>query len=51
MGMLLKPIVLPTIYPWFDPGPLTEVPDEEGTSDQNGDIRGRIRDRISRFSR
>jgi cobalt-zinc-cadmium resistance protein CzcA len=34
LGMLVKHIVLPTIYPWFDPGPLTEVPGEEGTSDQ-----------------
>jgi cobalt-zinc-cadmium resistance protein CzcA len=38
LGMLVKHIVLPTIYPWFDPGPLPEVPIEEGTSVQDGDL-------------
>jgi cobalt-zinc-cadmium resistance protein CzcA len=30
-SMLLKLIVLPALYPWFDPGPLTGLHDEDET--------------------
>ena len=50
-GMVLKLIVLPAIYPWFDPGPLAEILDEEGTSDQSGNLEEKEQGLISRISR
>jgi cobalt-zinc-cadmium resistance protein CzcA len=37
-GMLLKLVVLPTIYPWFDPGSKILIHDEENISDQIGEL-------------
>jgi cobalt-zinc-cadmium resistance protein CzcA len=37
-GMLLKLVVLPAAYPWFDPGPLAIIQRDEMTPDQIGDL-------------
>jgi cobalt-zinc-cadmium resistance protein CzcA len=38
VSMLLKLVVLPAIYPWFDPGPLTGVDDEDEPPAENGEV-------------
>jgi cobalt-zinc-cadmium resistance protein CzcA len=37
-GMLLKLVVLPAIYHWFDPGPVHMIGDYESLSDPVGDL-------------
>jgi cobalt-zinc-cadmium resistance protein CzcA len=37
-GMLIKLVVLPAIYPWFDPGSKILIRDDDSTSDQIGEL-------------
>jgi cobalt-zinc-cadmium resistance protein CzcA len=37
-GMLLKLVVLPAVYPWFDPGSRDVISEEVRTSDQIGEL-------------
>jgi cobalt-zinc-cadmium resistance protein CzcA len=38
VGMLLKPVVLPAVYHWFEPGSKILIHDVESLSDQIGDL-------------
>jgi cobalt-zinc-cadmium resistance protein CzcA len=33
-GMVLKLLVLPAVYHWFDPGSISGIPDEDETADR-----------------